>query len=178
MDRVTHMSDADLILFSDQEMHTGSAEKIETHLKICAECRKRLNDLQSGAAAYDQYHQQILKPALGSTASDWGTIRDRLAKEHSGKGSFWFNPAILWAGAALAGGLIVAILYFQSSSRPQATELLARAAAIPESSRGPLLLTVGGHHWLRPAVFRAGESAISCSRRRKLELSTRARTLR
>src|ERR1700719_3361517 len=161
MDNATHMSDADLILFTDQEMHADYAARAERHLNLCADCRKRLNDLRSGAAAYDEYHQQILKPALDLPATGWDAIRDRLANEKSRKRSFWFQPTTLWAATALACGLIVSILFLQRASRPEMTELLTKAAAVPESTRGPLLLTAGGHHWLRPAVFRMGEPAVA-----------------
>jgi hypothetical protein len=166
MDKATHISDSDLILFTDQEMHADSAANAERHLNICADCRKRLNDLRSGAAAYEEYHQQVLKPAFDLPAIDWAAIRHRPGEKRR-KRSFWFQPATLWAATALASGLILSILYVQRSSRPEMTELLTKAAAAPESTRGPLLLTVGGHHWLRPAVYRRGEAAVAVPARER-----------
>ncbi len=64
MNRTTHVSDDDLILFTDQEMGRESAARVETHLQGCADCRKRLEELRSGVAAYEQYRKRVLTPAL------------------------------------------------------------------------------------------------------------------
>ncbi len=161
MDKALHISDADFILLMDRELSLEAAANMETHLQACVDCRQRLESLGSGAAAYEQYRERVLKPALDFPATEWPALRDRLVKERSRATIFQFQPALLWAAAVFACCVIAATFYFRPTAKPGAQELLTKAAAMPESPRSSLLLITGGHRWSRPAVLRPGASGVT-----------------
>jgi hypothetical protein len=85
MDRTAHLSTDDLILFMDREMELGSRAAAGTHLLNCAECGKRLAALQAGSAAYGQYHEHVLKPALGVPESGWAEGKKKPSRRNCGQ---------------------------------------------------------------------------------------------
>jgi hypothetical protein len=141
MDRAAHLSTDDLILFMDREMELGSRVAAETHLLNCAECGKRLAALQDGSAAYGQYHEHVLKPALGIPERGWAQGQKKPSRRN-----YWWAAA-----AALAASLAVTVIYVQRATEPSTPELLAKAEAVADSNPHALLFTTGSTKLTRPA---------------------------
>lgn len=146
-----HISDGELISFSDCEIESDRALEIEKHLKACAQCRARWSVLSSGAHSYEQFHEEVLKPALAVPQSRWPDLR--LAGAISPRRIFFMRPAI-WAAVALAACLLVVMAYLQNTSEPhRIAELLARASDAPAPVHRRIRVSVKGQTWSRPALL-------------------------
>ncbi len=159
MARASHVSDSKLIGFADREIGGNRAAAIAAHLERCAACRARLATLQSAAAAYEQFHQQILKPGLAVPEAEWPPLT--LRKEAGPRErSFLANPAVWWAGALAAACLLLAAIYFRGEPQAQQMrQLLTQAAEVPTPPHRRIQLSAAGQTWLRPAVLRSGARA-------------------
>ncbi len=133
MDKLTHLSVDDLVLFMDRELDQSVASVAEQHLLNCVECGNKLRLLEQGSAAYGRYHEHVLKADLRVPDTGWGRLSDRLRPRQRRNWGIW------WAAAAFAGLLAFVSLYLPLRQQPSAQELLTKAAAAPEP--------VGGVHW-------------------------------
>lgn len=160
MDRTSHISDADLILFENRELSSQSASTVETHLEHCPACQSRLKQLQEGISAYRDYRKHVLQPSLPQPAAEWPSLCTKLAeidREKEGK-SFSLVPKLFWVAVAFASALLVTTWYFsKGTQQPEIRQLLTESAALPPVPHARLLLTANGRHWSRPAVLRSYE---------------------
>lgn len=151
-----HISDTELICFSDDETDARRASVIEAHLKNCPACRARWAKLQSGSQAYDQFHNEVLRPALKVPDNRWPQLRFPAAP---GAKKLFARPMLWWAGAVAAASVVVALLYFQSAPQQlQMGPLLARASDTPAPPHHRIQLSVAGRSWSRPAVLASGSA--------------------
>jgi hypothetical protein len=127
-------------------------------LKGCAQCRTRRDVLSNGAQAYEQFHEQVLKPALAVPQSHWPDLR--LARALSPRRNFFLRP-LFWSAVALTAFLVLALVYLRDSAEPRKmSELLAHASDAPEPLHRRIRISANGQTWSRPALLsRASESA-------------------
>lgn len=149
---IDHISDGELIGFSDCEVEPDRASAIEMHLKGCAQCRARWGALSGGAQAYEQFHEEVLKPALAVPQAEWPDLR--LARAVSPRRNFFMRPAV-WAGVALAAAcLVLAVVHFRNTTeRRHFTEILARASDAPAPIHRRIRVSFDGESWSRPALL-------------------------
>jgi hypothetical protein len=154
-----HISDGELIGFSDCEIGPARAVQIETHLKACAQCRARCSILSSGAQAYQQFHEEVLKPALAAPQSRWPDLR--LAQAVSPRRNFFLRPAVWSAFALAAACLVLVFAYILNTAEPRRmSELLARASDAPAPVNRRIRVRVNGQSWSRPALLTRGRERV------------------
>jgi hypothetical protein len=150
-DRSRHPREVDLIRFADGEMEERFATSTQHHLRICDECRRRLEQLKAGVDAYDQYHSQILKPAL-ELPPNWSGLQTRLTALDQTRRSFYLPPFARWATVALSCcAAVVCWLIYQGTPAREMQRILARAEAASAAPHRRLQVIAGGQRWYRPA---------------------------
>jgi hypothetical protein len=146
-----HPGEADLIRFADGEMEERFATPTQQHLNTCDACRRRLEQLKAGAQAYDQYHSQILKPAL-EPPPNWPSLETRLTALDQTRRRFYLPPIARWATVALSCcAALVCWLIYQATPAREIQRILARAEAAPAAPHRRLQVIAGGQRWYRPA---------------------------
>ncbi len=155
--RSTHLSEEELSLIQDGAGPTGAS----VHLEGCADCRRRLRDLEDGLAAYAQFVGEVVQPAAKPAPKPWASL-DALLRQHEreaeSKWKFWRPGPI----AAIAAGLLVvlgltALWTRQGADALPAGEVLARASGFQPVEGGLLSVRFEGRSFVRPAVS-AGDS--------------------
>ena len=53
-----HLSDEELLLFSDQELATREAARVREHVAQCEPCRGRLTELENASPYFADFHEQ------------------------------------------------------------------------------------------------------------------------
>lgn len=149
---IDHISDRELIGFSDCEVEPDRASAIEMHLKGCAQCTARWAALSSGAQAYEQFHEEVLKPALALPQAEWPDLR--LARAAPPRRNFSMRPAV-WSAVGLAAAcLALGVIHVRNATqRRHFTEILARASNAPAPIHRRIRVSVGGESWSRPALL-------------------------
>ena len=149
--RSRHPGEADLIRFADGEMEETFATPTQQHLLICDACRRRLEQLRAGALAYDQYHAQILKPAL-EPPPNWSSLETRLTALDQTRRRFYLPPIARWATVVLSCcAAVVCWLIYQETPARELQRILARAEAAPAAPHRRLQVIAGGQRWYRLA---------------------------
>jgi hypothetical protein len=149
--RSRHPGEADLIRFADGEMEERFATPTQQHLLSCDACRRRLEQLKTGAAAYDQYHSQILKPAL-EPPPNWPSLEAGLTFLEQTRGRFHLPLSARWATVALSCcAAVVCWLIYQETPAREIQRILARAEAAPSVPHRRLQVIAGGQRWYRSA---------------------------
>jgi hypothetical protein len=135
----SHLTDEQLALFEDGEL----AESAAAHLKSCAECGRRLREIESLMAAYMEYRGRALPP------HSWASL-DTLTQMQ--KTSRWW-PRLVLAAAACA--VLAALAYYRAADRPSArtNELLERSASLTLPEGRMIFVRTAGRTLTRPAVL-------------------------
>ncbi len=148
-----HLVEADLIRFADGEMEERLATSAENHLRSCDECRRRLEQLMTGGAAYDRYHSQILKPAL-EPPPNWSSLQARLTSLEQARGRFHLSLSVRWAAFAVSCcAAVTGWLVHHEAPASKMQRLLTRAEAAPAAPHRRLQVIAGGRRWYRPATL-------------------------
>lgn len=168
-----HIADSDLIQFADGEMPVRAVTATETHLRTCSKCRARLDQLKSGANAYDQYHARLLKPDL-EIPQEWSSLQARLESLEKPPIRFSLRAKMWWGAAALACCVIVLGLFlFREGPTWRMRQVLARAIVEQMPPHRRLQVTANGHNWFRAATLPGETTRHSVADQRGLE-DTRA----
>jgi hypothetical protein len=141
----THLADFDLIRFADGEMPAVKATAAETHLRACAKCRERLEQLRRGSEAYEQYHSQVLKPAL-PVPGEWPKLGIEFEPPRHSFFARRLAAAVL-ACCVLAGAWLV----YRGRPEHRMQQVLAQAERAHTPAHGRLRISVNGHSWYRTA---------------------------
>lgn len=150
-DNSPHISDADLIRFADGEMPVRAVTATETHLRTCSKCRTRLDQLKSGAEAYDQYHAQFLKPTLG-LPQEWSSLQTQLESLEKPQNTSLLRATMWWAAAALACcATVIGLFLYRESPTRRMQQVLARAVVVRTPQHRRLQVIANGHSWYRAA---------------------------
>ncbi|MBV9742829.1 MAG: hypothetical protein JO099_03630, partial [Acidobacteriia bacterium] len=147
-ERGRHLSEEQLARYQDGGLPARDAR----HLQACAECARRLRDLEAATAAY----QQILDSTpVEPPPRPWRTLEGLISDHETSarRRAWWLLPAL---GAAVCLGVILSgvLLRPQPERVLPANELLVRSARMEgASSQTMVSLRVHGRALLRPAVL-------------------------
>jgi Putative zinc-finger len=107
-----HLSDEELLLFSDQELATREAARVREHVAQCEPCRGRLTELENASACFTDFHEQELQAQSFSSWNARNALKTRLSDastqvSRSRHATFWNIMTQQLAGACLALLLVV-----------------------------------------------------------------------
>ncbi len=103
----THLSDEELLLFSDQELPTRQAARVREHVAQCESCRGRLTELESASACFADLHQQEFQAQSFHSLHARNLLKARLSGSGTRRATFWNVMTQQVAGACLALLLVV-----------------------------------------------------------------------
>ncbi|MGC2108167.1 MAG: hypothetical protein WA655_01535 [Candidatus Korobacteraceae bacterium] len=141
-----HLSDEELLLFSDGELAPGRVVEVNVHLAACWECRTRRMQMEETIAAFVQAHHRTFDPQLPPIAGPRALLKARLEQAAAaGSPRAWFLPS---AGALLGRTLayLAAMLLIVTSavvvayrfrSTPPDRALHAVTAPVPDRRLTP-----------------------------------------
>ncbi len=75
-----HLSDEELLLFSDQELPTRAASKVREHVAQCESCRRRLSGLESASADFLDFHEQEIQTQSSHSLNSRNWLKARLSE--------------------------------------------------------------------------------------------------
>src|ERR1700733_10927252 len=102
-----HLSDEELLLFSDQELPTRQAARVREHVAQCEPCRGRLTELENASACFADLHQQEFQAHSFHSLHSRNLLKTRLSGSRSRRATFWKVMTQQVAGACLALLLVV-----------------------------------------------------------------------
>jgi hypothetical protein len=102
-----HLSDEELLLFSDQELPTRRATSAREHVAQCEQCRTRLTVLENASALFADLHEQELQAQNYHSLPARNLLKARLSDARSRRATFWSVITQQLAGACLALLLVV-----------------------------------------------------------------------
>jgi anti-sigma factor RsiW len=97
-----HLSDEELLLFSDQELPTRRATRAREHVAQCEQCRTRLTVLENASALFADVHEQELQAQSYHSLPARNLLKARLSDARSRRATFWSVMTQQLAGACLA----------------------------------------------------------------------------
>jgi anti-sigma factor RsiW len=78
-----HLSDEELLLFSDQELPTRHATRAREHVAQCEACRKRLTELENASADFLDLHEQEIQAQSSHLGNSRNLLKARLSEASS-----------------------------------------------------------------------------------------------
>ena len=149
----THLSDEQLARFQDGDLTPAES----SHLNQCPECRDRVAELETAAAAWAEYRRTILDPALPPPPRPWRSL-ESLRREKDARRrphwSWWAVPALA-AAACLVVTVALVLRHKTPAPAADAGDLLARSVLYEARPNGILTLRTNGRLLIRPAVLLA-----------------------
>jgi hypothetical protein len=173
-----HISDHDLLLAADNELHEARLIEIDAHLGACDSCQARMRQLQQTSTDLAAAYENASETALPDAAHARAALRQRLAEENAKPSAFaWRNP---WKDtfaakrfayntiAVLIAVLAIAFVYREFwLANPGGSIAQVQAAPLPRTS-----LTPGATHIVPSGVCvvppKEDSSAIPVSERREV----------
>jgi hypothetical protein len=174
-----HLDEADLLLYYYRD--GGKVQESEQHLKSCADCRGRFEELST-------LLQMVVPPVAPKRSEEYGTeVWNRIRASLSEKGSSrrWWIVSPRWAPAlAIAALVIVAFVLGRYSRPPQSPVTTAKISG--SELRNKVLLVAVGDHLDRSQILLlelahasgGGQIDISQQQRRAAELAATNRLYR
>jgi Putative zinc-finger len=135
-----HLSDEELLLFSDQELPTRRAARVREHVAQCESCRGRLTGLENASACFADLHEQEFQAQSFHSLNSRNLLKARLSDPSSRRATFWGVMTQQLAGACLAlllvvGGALTVRHIVRPGSGFDATK--AEAIALPRRTLTP-----------------------------------------
>jgi hypothetical protein len=93
-----HLSDLELVLFSDQERATRRAAKAREHVAQCEACRRRLADLEAASDCFADLHGQDVRALSSGALNSRDLLKSRLVETSARAGQ---SPAPFGRAVAL-----------------------------------------------------------------------------
>jgi hypothetical protein len=78
--KITHLSDQDLVMASDGELAPRRRAEVRAHLDVCRSCRERMRSLETAAAEFVRARRRNVDPQLPAAAGPEALFRARLAE--------------------------------------------------------------------------------------------------
>ncbi len=140
-----HLSDEELLLFSDQELPTREAARVREHVAQCEPCRGRLTELENASACFADLHEQEFQAQSIHSSNARNLLKARLSEASKGgnrsrRGTFWNVMAQQAASACLALLLVVGgiwIVRYVARARSSFEAVKAEAIALPRRTLTP-----------------------------------------
>lgn len=140
-----HLSDAELLLFSDQELSTRHATLAREHVAQCESCRKRLIAIESASSDFAELHEQEIRAQNSPSLVSRDLLKARLSERsaqarRSRSDTSWGAMTQQLAGACLALLLVVggtwAIRHI-GRERSNSDARMAEVVALPRRTLTP-----------------------------------------
>ncbi len=106
-DSNAHLSDEELLLFSDQELPTRQAASVREHVARCEPCRRRLTALENASACFADLHEQEVQAQSFPSSHSRNLLKARLSEARPRPTTFWNVMTHQLASASLALLLVV-----------------------------------------------------------------------
>src|ERR1700722_526084 len=87
-----HLSDEELVLFSDQELPRRQASRVREHVAQCEQCRGRLAKLEHALACFADLHEREFQAQSFPSSNSRNLLKARLSgasKRGNGSPRFW-----------------------------------------------------------------------------------------
>jgi hypothetical protein len=140
-----HLSDEELLLFSDQELSTRRAGRAREHVAQCEQCRTRLTVLENASACFADVHEREFQAQSDDSLHARNVLKARLSDasrrvDRPQRATFWsvMTQQLASAGLALllvAGGTWTVRHIVRARSSFQAMN--AEAMALPRRTLTP-----------------------------------------
>ena len=75
-----HLSDEELLLFSDQELSLRKAARVREHIARCEPCRRRLTEFERASDCFADLHEQEISAQSSHTALSQDLLKARLSE--------------------------------------------------------------------------------------------------
>jgi hypothetical protein len=75
-----HLSDEELLLFSDQELASRHASRAREHVGCCERCRGRLKELENTSAAFADLHEREIQAMKSHSLNARNLLKTRLSE--------------------------------------------------------------------------------------------------
>lgn len=142
-----HLGEERLLRYADGEIVEA---EVRQHLEACAECARRLDEIERAVEDYREYHA-ALKASDPAPPREWEDLRPRMTA----------RPMRWRAWAAVAATVLVAFAAYDRISRPaavSAAELLRKAAAAekPSDPKRRIRVKTAKREIVRPAFVAGG----------------------
>lgn len=140
-----HLSDEELLLFSDQELATRRAARARQHVAQCERCHTRLTVLENASACFADLHEQEIRVYGAHSLSSRNLLKARLSEASAGghgsrRATFWSVMTQQLAGACLALLLVVGCIWTVRHivrARSSFEAMNAEAIALPRRTLTP-----------------------------------------
>src|SRR5277367_4025515 len=127
-----HVTDDELLLHADGELHSASGGRVRAHLAFCLQCRTQLAHLENALAEFGAAHRENWKSVLPSGTSSHALLKAQLAElavqesEKGGLHSAWMaiiehRQALVFASVGIAVLLLLAVRLHTPREQLQAT---------------------------------------------------------
>jgi hypothetical protein len=153
-----HLSDEELVLFSDQELPRRRAITVREHVAQCEPCRGRLAKLEHASACFADLHEREFQALSFPSSDSRNLLKTRMSgasKRVNGSPRFWGVMTQQLAGISLAlvlvvGGAWTVRRIVQARSSVDAVKgegiALPRSTLTPGSARAVQLTELCGGH--------------------------------
>jgi hypothetical protein len=106
----THLSDEELLLFSDQELGTQDAVRAREHVAQCESCRTRLTGLENASADFLILYEQEIRAQSSHSLNSRNLLKARLAEASKRVSRSQRSPFGSVLGRQLAGACLALLL--------------------------------------------------------------------
>jgi hypothetical protein len=84
---LVHLSDEELLMFSDQELPPRPASKVREHVAQCETCRERLKELEAASADFADLHEQEIQAQSSYSLNARNLLKARLSEASTRHGT-------------------------------------------------------------------------------------------
>ncbi len=150
LDKKAHLSDEELLLFSDQELAKQDANRVRKHVARCEPCRTRLASFENASSEFLHFHEQNIRARSFQSSHARDLLKARLAeasKQISRSQRFTFFSGRPLVSACLSLLLVAGIVWTAGDFfRAQFTVRFLQAKVLPLRT-----LTPGSAHAVKVA---------------------------
>ena len=140
-----HLSDEELLLFSDQELPAREAAGVREHVAQCELCRGRLKELENASACFTDFHEQEFQAQSFRSGNARNLLKARLSEaskrvNRSRRATLWNVMAQQVASACLALLIVVGSIWIVRHvvrARSSFDAMKAEAIALPRRTLTP-----------------------------------------
>jgi hypothetical protein len=139
-----HLSDEELLLFSDQELPPRLASKVREHVAQCEICRNRLTALENASSAFAELHEHEIQAHNSDSSSSRRELQARLSKTSAPIGGLRSAPFQTSMRRQLASALIALLVVASGiwalrnlAWRSSLDDMKAQATSLPRRALTP-----------------------------------------
>jgi anti-sigma factor RsiW len=107
MHQTDHIAGEDLVAYADGELRGADLARVQTHLRICEECQRRL--------AADAEVERLIRehlPIIDNPVRR-AVLKARIAAEAARRARPWWRKRVVWIGVAIMAALLALLPLLQ-----------------------------------------------------------------